>query len=69
MIVKKLKSFLDEENIKYVIVRHSNAYTAQEVAATTHVSGKEFAKAVIINKDGQLVMCVLPASYKINFSS
>ncbi len=67
MTVKKLKNFLDENNIKYVTVRHSNAYTAQEVAATAHVSGKEFAKTVIINRDGELVMCVLPASYRVDF--
>lgn len=67
MTVQKLKSFLDENNIKYVSVKHSNAYTAQEVAATAHVSGKEFAKTVIINRDGKQVMCVLPASYRVDF--
>ncbi len=67
MTVQKLKNFLDEENIKYVSVKHSNAYTAQEVAATAHVSGREFAKTVIINREGKLIMCVLPASYKVDF--
>lgn len=67
MTVQKLKKFLDENQIKYVSVRHSNAYTAQEVAATSHVSGKEFAKTVIISMDGNLVMCVLPASYIVDF--
>lgn len=67
MTVQKLKKFLDENNIKYVSVRHSNAFTAQEVAASAHVSGKEFAKTVIINREGTQIMCVLPASYKVNF--
>jgi Ala-tRNA(Pro) deacylase len=67
MTVQKLKKFLDENNIRYVSVRHSNAFTAQEVAATTHVSGKEFAKTVIVNKEERQIMCVLPASYKVNF--
>ena len=67
MTVQKLKSFLDEKNIRYVSVKHSNAYTAQEVAATSHVSGREFAKTVIINREGKLIMCVLPASYKVDF--
>lgn len=67
MTVQKLKNFLDENKIKYVTVKHSNAYTAQEVAATAHVSGKEFAKTVIINREGRLIMCVLPASYKVDF--
>lgn len=67
MSVKKLKNFLDENGIKYVTVRHSNAYTAQEVASAVHVSGKGFAKTVIVNLDGRMAMCVLPASYKVDF--
>ncbi len=67
MTVQKLNKYLDENGIKYVSVRHSNAFTAQEVAATAHVSGKEFAKTVIINREGNHIMCVLPASYKVNF--
>ena len=67
MTVKKLKDFLDENAIKYVTVRHSNAYTAQEVASAVHVSGKEFANTVIVNLDDKMVMCVLPASYKVDF--
>ncbi len=65
---KKLKAFLDKNNIKYVTVKHSNAYTAQEIAASTHVSGKEFAKTVMVKIDGKMAMAVLPASYQVDFS-
>ena len=67
MPIKKLKAFLDENNVKYVTIKHSSAYTAQEIAASAHVSGKEFAKTVIIKIDGKMVMAVLPASYQLNF--
>jgi Ala-tRNA(Pro) deacylase len=67
MPIKKLKAFLDENNVKYVTIRHSSAYTAQEIAAKAHVSGKEVAKTVIIKVDGKLVMAVLPASYQVDF--
>jgi Ala-tRNA(Pro) deacylase len=67
MPIKKLKAFLDENNVKYVTVRHSGAYTAQEIAASAHVSGKEFAKTVIVKIEGKLAMTVLPASYQLNF--
>ena len=67
MPIKKLKAFLDENNVKYLTVRHSSAYTAQEIAASAHVSGKEFAKTVIIKIDGKMAMAVLPASYQLNF--
>jgi len=67
MPVKKLKAFLDEEKVKYVSIKHSSAYTSQEVAASTHVAGKEFAKTVIIIVNGRMAMAVLPASYQVDF--
>lgn len=67
MPIKKLKAFLDENNVKYVTVKHSNAYTAQEIAASAHIAGKNFAKTVIIKIDGKMAMAVLPASYQLNF--
>lgn len=69
MPVRKLKAYLDEANIRYLTIVHSGAYTSQEIAASVHVSGKEFAKTVIIKIDGNLAMVVLPASYHIDFDS
>ena len=65
MPVKKLKEFLDANHVKYVSIIHSKAYTAQEVAASAHVSGKTMAKTVIVDLDGKLAMAVLPANRKI----
>ena len=65
MPVKTLKEFLDREKIKYVSVVHSTAYTAQEVAASAHITGKELAKTIIVELDGQMAMAVLPANRKI----
>ena len=65
MPAKALKEFLDRENIKYVSIIHSPAYTAQEVAASAHVTGKELAKTVIIVRDGNMAMAVLPANRKV----
>jgi len=65
MPVKKLKEYLDREKIKYVSIIHSTAYTAQEVAASAHITGKELAKVVIVKLDGELAMAVLPANRKI----
>ena len=61
----RLKTFLDKEHVKYVSIGHSPAFTAQEVAATAHIPGKELAKTVIVKVDGELAMVVLPASEKI----
>jgi len=67
MPVKKLKDFLDKENIKYVTIRHSQVYTAQEIAASAHIPGKELAKTVMVKLDGKMAMAVLPASYRVDF--
>jgi Ala-tRNA(Pro) deacylase len=65
MPVKKLKEFLDRENIRYVSIAHSPAYTAQEVAASAHIAGRLMAKVVIVELDGEMAMAVLPANRKV----
>ena len=67
MPVKKLKDFLSSHNIKYVTISHSPAYTAQEIAALSHISGKDMAKTVIVNIDKETVMLVLQASCGVDF--
>ena len=66
MSLKKLTEFLDRNQIEYMTIRHSLAYNAQRIAATTHIPGKEIAKTVIVKVDGRMSMAVLPASYRIN---
>jgi Ala-tRNA(Pro) deacylase len=68
MPVQKLKEFLDNQNIKYVAISHSKAYTAQGIAALTHISGRELAKTVIMEIDDALAMAVLPASCQVDLA-
>jgi Ala-tRNA(Pro) deacylase len=65
MPTRKLKEFLDSQGVKYVSVTHSPAFTAQEVAASAHISGREMAKTVIVKIDGEMAMAVLPANRKV----
>lgn len=58
---KHLKQFLDENHVHYVTLDHPQAFTAQEVAASAHIPGKEMAKTVMVKLDGELAMAVLPA--------
>ena len=67
MPAKILRDYLDQNKIKYVSVKHSLAYTAQEIAALVHIKGKNLAKTVLVKIDGKMAMCVLPAANKINF--
>lgn len=68
MPAKKLMEFLDGNQVKYVMITHSTAYTAQEVAALAHIRGRDMAKTVIVNLDGKLAMAVLPASKHVDLS-
>jgi Ala-tRNA(Pro) deacylase len=67
MPAQQLKKFLDGNHVKYVTTSHSRAYTAQELAALSHVPGKDWAKTVVVKLDGKLVMAVIPASQKVVF--
>jgi Ala-tRNA(Pro) deacylase len=66
MPVKRLKQLLDQEHIPYESVSHSPAYTAQKIAASAHIPGKELAKSVMVKVNGRLIMTVLPASYHVS---
>lgn len=66
MPVKKLKDYLDSENINYVTILHSRSYTAQEIAASAHISGKDLAKTVMVSIDGKMAMAVLSAPLKVD---
>lgn len=68
MPVKKLKEFLDSHQVKYVSMSHSPAFTAQEIAAAAHISGKQLAKTVIVKIDDHFAMVVIPANDHVNFA-
>jgi Ala-tRNA(Pro) deacylase len=66
MISDRLKEMLDEQHVKYEVIRHPVAYTAQEEAAVTHVPGAQWAKTVVVLTDGEPVLAVLPAHRRID---
>ena len=66
MPLNKVRAFLDQHHIKYVVISHSKAYTAQGIAAIAHIPGQELAKTVIVKLDGALAMAVLPASFQVD---
>lgn len=69
MPLAKIRQFLDSEKIKYRIISHSVAYTAQEIAALAHISGKTIAKTVIVKLDGKLAMTVLQATQLVDLDA
>ncbi len=61
--------FLKSKGVKYKVTKHEPAFTAQGMAAAEHEPGKYVAKPVIVKADDEYVMCVLPASYKIDLDA
>lgn len=68
MPLSKLREYLDANHVKYLIISHSVAYTAQGIAALVHLSGKKLAKTVVVKVDGVLAMAVVPASLHVDLS-
>mgnify|MGYP000212260601 CR=1 FL=1 len=68
MPLKKLMEYLDNQKVKYVVHKHSPAYTAQEIASSAHIKGRELAKTVMIKVDEAIAMAVLPASFKVDLA-
>lgn len=66
MPVKTLEKFLDNHDVEYVSIIHSPAYSAQTIAESAHIPGKELAKTVIVKIDDKFAMAVLPASYRVH---
>ncbi len=66
-ICERLKNYLDSNGVKYITIVHSTAFTSQEVAASVHIKGKEFAKCVIVKSDGKFFMLVVPSDHRVNF--
>jgi Ala-tRNA(Pro) deacylase len=66
MPVGELTEYLEKNGVKYEIIEHRTAFTAQGIAALTHTRGHEFAKTVVVHLDGALVMVVVPASRHVD---
>ena len=68
-IPQNVTSLLESSGVRYEILKHPQALTAQEVAATVHVTGKEVAKTLVVDADGKYVMAVIPAPHKLSLKS
>jgi Ala-tRNA(Pro) deacylase len=65
-IPTRLLDFLNESKVKYQVVHHPVAFTAQELAAIEHVKGKQHAKVVMVRAGAKPVMAVLPADHRVD---
>jgi len=69
MPIRRLKTYLDNNGVKYAVIQHSRAFTAQEIAEQVHVPGRELAKTVMVLIAGEVAMAVTPASHRVDFDA
>ncbi|MCC6397244.1 MAG: YbaK/EbsC family protein [Bacteroidetes bacterium] len=68
MILTRLTDFLDGHKLKYVLIQHSPAFTAREVAVTAHIPFHELAKTVVLTVDDAHMLAILPATEMVNLA-
>ena len=68
MCKDKLEAYLRDCQVLFKSQHHRTAFTAQEVAASEHVSGEMMAKVIIADGDGRMVMLVLPTSHRVDLT-
>jgi Ala-tRNA(Pro) deacylase len=62
----RLIDCLNESKVRYEILHHPEAVTAQRIAQAEHVKGRHHAKVVMIKSGGERLMAVLPADHQID---
>jgi Ala-tRNA(Pro) deacylase len=65
-IPRRLIECLDESKVRYQVLQHPEAVSAQRIAQAEHVKGRHHAKVVIVKADDAHVMMVLPADHHID---
>ena len=61
-IVERLQRLLDRVDAVFDLITYPRAYTAQQIAHNAHVTGKRFAKVLVLRDEvGKDFMLVLPA--------
>jgi len=65
----ELRRQFEEAGVKYQVVDHPLAYTAQRVADLEDVPGHSFAKSVVVFVDDRPSLLALPAPHVVDFDA
>jgi Ala-tRNA(Pro) deacylase len=61
-----LLKYLNDNNIHYQVLSHTQAFTAHQVAQASHVPDKAVAKTLLVKADDQYWMVVLGADQRLS---
>lgn len=62
-----LKQYLSDNHIKYDTLSHPYTLSSTKTAQASHIPGSRIAKAVLLKKEDDYILAVLPASRHILF--
>jgi len=62
-----LDEFLKNAHVPYTAFQHAAAFSAQRVAALSHVPGRSWAKTVICFASDEPIAAVIPAHLRVDF--
>ena len=69
-INSRLRELIERLELPCEVLAHREAFTARQVAETTHVSGRLLAKPVILREEGgQYLMAVVSAGEQVDLSA
>ena len=67
---ERLHKLLERNKVQYEVLPHREAFTAEEVASTSHVAGRLLAKPVIVREaEGRWYMAVVSAHEHVSLAT
>ena len=63
---ERLEVYLREHQVPFQLQHHTQAFSAQKIAASEHIPGKMVAKTVIVRADDHMIALVLPSTYLVD---
>lgn len=65
---ERLEAYLKDNQVPYQTQQHSQAFSAQKIAESEHISGHKVAKVVIVLVDNRMVALVLPGTLRADLN-
>ncbi|TYO62928.1 YbaK/EbsC family protein [Bradyrhizobium hipponense] len=63
-----MQKYLAAENIQYDEIQHEPSMSSTRTAQACHISGDRLAKGIVLRRDDQYILAVVPASHHIRLS-
>lgn len=67
-IAPTLQKYLAAQNIEYEEILHEFSMSSSHTAEACHISGDRLAKGIVLRRDGDYMLAVMPASHHLRLS-